>query len=127
MGKDKKRLLKLGEKITRLLYRVAEETGAKPVLTLQYPDKEFLVFGLDANSDEIIADLYNELFPTLEHEIENIAGMPLAELTSAYKESDIEDLLVELEELPDGNEKSALQDILFEAMTKITSKRSKSK
>lgn len=125
--KDAKRVEKLHKEITKFLNRLACKTDAKPVLVLQYPDKDFLVFGLDKDCDEIIADLYEKLFPSLEEEVEAISKMSAEALVKAYTKADIQDLLCECDELPDGIGKTELQDILFDAMNKITSKRRQNK
>ncbi len=127
MGKEQKRVEKLHKEIIRFMNRVADETGAKPVLALQYADKQHVLFGLDEHSDEIIANLYEKLFPTLEEEIDAIGKMNASELANAYSKSDIEELLGELDEEPDGKEKSALQDVLFDAINKIASTRKQRK
>jgi len=125
--KDAKRVEKLHKEITKFLNRLAGKTDAKPVLVLQYPDKDFLVFGLDKDCDEIIADLYEKLFHSLEEDVEAISKMSAEALVKAYTKSDIYDLLCECNELQDGKEKTELQDILFDAMNKIASKRRQSK
>lgn len=125
--KDTKRVEKLHKEITKFLNRLAGKTDAKPVLVLQYPDKDFLVFGLDKDCDKIIADLYDKLFPSLEEEVAAIGKMTTEALIKGYAKADIQDLLCECDELPDGKEKTELQDILFDAMNKIASKRRQSK
>lgn len=108
-------------KIDTFLRQLMKDTGAVPVIAMKYPgDAGFFVYGILDDTPGFIAELYDSVFPSLIDEVNNIKGMGTEALRTQYLPADITDMIDECNELQDEKLRIKLQDILLEALDKLS-------
>ena len=103
-------------KIMALLQEVQTETGSMPLLILGAADGSFTFFGNTSDLEGFISDVYDSVFPSLVDEVQCIDKMGTRTLKLNYTKKDLNSLLSECGDMPDGEVKQHLQNILLDAL-----------
>jgi len=111
---------KIRKKIEKRLSEINKLTGStSSVLVLKSQIGDYTIIGLDEYVGDMIAEVYDRLFPSLKDEINAMERMGSAQLTAAYTIQDINEIIEECNDIENKEERTRLQNILFDALNKI--------